>query len=333
MPRSSVLAFLFAAGVAALSPAAVAGTIKPLPEGTVATATFSVSATAERKTASADPMGERSHFKIMRMANVTCRMAAAKPQGVGPDGPTPQQKAIIAAAEAANNSIAEGEDGDAAPAPGSMEARIAACGENEACKMKVALDIANNPEARREAEAEEARNKAKMDPIGDANKKLQAMYLEPNWQKLLPQFDRGSKAPSACTGTITVNDDEVYRLGFDGGSMGDGRETRKGSSATSNYTFDVIWYDLKTGRMVLLAQIGRISGTVKSVNVGGRSSSRPPVVTMNQDWEASAGKSVRLEKPNVTTVPGDWKFALPIVPKTNAGFTGMTEYRLLVTVP
>ena len=157
-----------------LTPASFAGTITPLAEGTKATVTFSVSATAERKTASADPMGERSHFKIMRMANVTCRMAAAKPQGVGPDGPTAKQKAIIDAAEAANNGIGDAEE--TAPAPGSLEARIAACGDDEECKMRIALEIANDPAARREAEATEERNKAKMDPVGAANAKLQAMY-------------------------------------------------------------------------------------------------------------------------------------------------------------
>lgn len=316
--------------VATAAPGARAAAITPLKEGTKATVTFSASVAAERKTADADPMGPRSHFKILRETNFTCRMIAAAPSGISPDGPTPAQQAIIDATEASSQ---EAFADPGTPQPGSYEALIAACGEDADCQMRTALQIANDPKLRQQAEAAEASNARKVKPAEEAIARKQAMQLEPNWQRLLPDFDRNS-GKGACTGTITTDDVEVYRLGFDGGDMGEGKETRKGTSPLNEtFHFEVIWYDLKTGRLVIDMQFGAIGGSVKSVNVGGRDVSRQPGIQFNEDWQASAGKISRLERADVRAVRGTWTIALPITAKENSGFVGTADARWSVTVP
>jgi hypothetical protein len=83
--------------------------IRPLPAETPLTLRIDVALKAERTIVDADPLGPRSRFVVARGATATCRVVASSPRGIGPDGPTDGQRAILDAAQAAS------ERGDATP--------------------------------------------------------------------------------------------------------------------------------------------------------------------------------------------------------------------------
>lgn len=314
----------------ALPEIAIAQAITPVPEGTKFTLTFSVSSAAERRTADADPLGPRSHFKVQRAANVTCHFVARAPQGIGPDGPTPEQQAIFDEAEKVQGDAAAQLE-QPGPATASLQARLAACGEDSNCQMRVALEVANDPELQRQAEAEAERNAQMMVPVDEASARVEAMTLEPNWQILVVDSDPRVSGEPACKGEVSVNDLEVYRLGFDGGDMGEGVETRKGAAPIEGVGLSVIWFDLKNGGTIIDVGLGGFFATVESVNVGGRDNSRNAGFRFNEDWEPDAGKGERLERGGVTAIPGRWTFAMPIEPTRHDGFQGAADFEWNVT--
>lgn len=318
-PSFLVLAFL---GFASLAVKADAQAIAPLAEGTPLTVKFSVSIAAERKTADPDPLGARSHFKVQRSANVTCTFTAGKPRGIGPDGPTKEQQAILDEAEKAAQTM--GEQLEQAPAPGSLQARILACGEDSACQMRVAMEVANDPNQAAAAEAESERNRQMMQPVDEASARVDAVMTEPLWQPLLAEIPPGKEL--ACEGEITANDVEVYRLGFDGGDMGEGRENRTGAAPAEGFGLSGIWFDLVNGRVIVDTQLGGFYAVIESKNVGGRDGPRNPGFTLGEDWEPRAGKVERLERGGVGAVPGRWTFAMPIEPKARDGFQGAADF-------
>jgi hypothetical protein len=298
--------------------------IKPLPEGSKLQLRFTSALSAERNQVDKDPLGPRSNFKVSRRAELACRMVAGKPQGLGPDGPTAEQKAILDAAEAQSNEAGE----NLAPSPemSAIEARIAACGEDEGCVMQAALDAASDPQQRAAAQAAEARNSSAAASMDDAASRVTAVYEEPNWQPLVLDVPPGGGGPPGCDGTITVDDKEVYRLGFDGGDMGEGVETRKGSTALADGAPFLAWYDLKRGGLIVQVQLSGIRGEVASVNVGGRKFSRNAGFGLNEDWARSAGEETRFRQDSgVTAVPGQWTFSLPITPAVHQGFGGKID--------
>jgi hypothetical protein len=326
MRRPSLFPLLAVAIFASSIDRADAQAITPLPEGTPVIVKFSVSIAAERRTADPDPLGARSHFKVQRSANVTCTFTAGKPRGIGPDGSTKEQQAILDEAESASKTM--GEQLDQAPAPGSLQARIEACGEDSACQMRVALEVANDPNQVTAAEAESERNRQMTQPVDEASARVDAMMAEPLWQPLLAEIPPGKEI--ACEGQITANDLEVYRLGFDGGDMGEGREARTGAAPAEGVGLSVIWFDLANGRVIVDTQLGGFYAVIESKNVGGRDGPRNPGFTLSEDWEPRAGKVERLERGGVGAVQGRWTFAMPIEPKRHDGFQGAADFEWAV---
>jgi hypothetical protein len=297
--------------------------IKPVPEGSKLQLKFTATLAAERNQVDADPLGPRSNFKVSRRVELGCRMVAGTYRGLGPDGPTPEQKAIFDAMQAQADQAA----GDfVSPDMSALEARVAACGEDQGCAMQAALEAANDPQMRAAAEAAETRNAALSASLEEAANRATAAQREPNWQLLIPDMPPGGGGPSPCEGTITVDDKEVYRLGFDGGDMGEGVETRKGSTPLADGAPFYVWYDLKRGGLIVDVQLNGIRGEVASVNVGGRKLSRNAGFGLNEDWARSAGENTRFRQDSgVTGLPGQWTFSLPITPAVHQGFGGKID--------
>ncbi|MFZ4748526.1 MAG: hypothetical protein ACOYLK_16840 [Sphingomonas sp.] len=316
-------------GNGAAATAARRSAIAAAQEGATLTLKVKLSMSAERSSADPDPLGARSRWRAMRSAELTCRVVASQPLGVGPDGPTPEQQAILNAAESQTNEAFEADDKP--PAPGSLEARVEACKDDDACLMRVALEMAGDPQEQAKAEAEEARNAGAMASVEEAAARASAVRLEPNWQILQLDAD-GSRGERACEGTITVDDNEVYRLGFDGGDMGEGVEKRKGASELTTPPNLQVWYDLRGDRLIVDAQLGSVGGRVESVNVGGRKNSRNKDFSFNDEWAVTAGEMTRLEKRgSIATIPGSWTFTAPVAPDKHRGFSGKVEAEITVT--
>lgn len=196
--------------------------------------------------------------------------------------------------------------------------------------MKVALDIANDPDMQAELTAQSARNETLAAGLDDAASRVTAVHAEPNWQLIMPDTAREGGKP-ICDGVLTVDDKEVYRFGFDGGDMGEGVETRKGETVTADSPTFYVWYDLKRGGLIVNIQLNAIRGEVPSVNVGARAHSRNATFGMNDDWARSAGENTRFERASgVTTIPGRWTFALPITPKVHQGFEGKIQAEIAI---
>lgn len=299
-----------------------------LPEGSKLLLRFSGSVVAGRNQVDADPLGRRSDFKVSRTSAVTCRMVVGAPRGIGPDGPTAAQKAIIDGATA--QSQASAEEMAATPGMAAIEARIEACGDDEGCRMQAALDIASDPQQQRTLQAASERNAALASQVEDASARATAVYTEPNWMMLFPDTSGGADKP-VCDGTITTDDREVYRFGFDGGDMGEGVETRKGETPLADSPSFYVWYDLKRGGLIVDVQLNSIRGKVESVNVGARKTSRNAGFGLNEDWAASAGETTRFQRASgVAAIPGKWTFALPIKPEVHQGFSGKIEAEISI---
>jgi hypothetical protein len=311
---------------AAPGPSTTASAIKPLPAETALTLKFKGTITAARKTADADPLGARSDFKILRSFDIACRMIARAPRGVGPDGPSPEQQAILDAADAdmgaATSAMEEGAGVD------DIEARAAACNDDFDCLARLATESAQDPETRRRLEAEEERNAGLSDRIEDAAARSTAVLLEPNWQFLAPDVSPYGDGPPACTGMITADDVDTFRFGFDGGDMGEGVKSRSGTAELSGSGAPEVWFDLKQGRIVIDAQLNAISATLASACSGQCEAPWPDSVSMNLDWATTAGEVTRLEKGGVATIPGKWLFASEILPEKHQGFSGGGEFEV-----
>jgi hypothetical protein len=303
--------------------------IKPLPENTNLTLKFKGTINAARNLADSDPLGARSSFKIAREFDLTCRMVATSPRGIGPDGPTREQQAILDAAQA--ESDAAGEGMSEAAETSELQKRAAACGDDFACQMRVATEIANDPAQRRAAEAEEERNAGLGARLEAAADRVTAVQLEPNWQFLAPDVSPYGDGEPACTGTITANDSDVFRYGFDGGDMGEGVKSRTGTAEADDGGAPELWFDLKGGRLIVDTRLNAVRGDLPAACTGECEASWIDAVSLNDDWGASAGEVTRLEKGGETQITGKRLFSSDILPERHNKFSGGGEFELEVS--
>ncbi|MFN3958480.1 MAG: hypothetical protein ACK4NP_01045 [Parvularculaceae bacterium] len=292
---------------------------------------FKGSVTAARMLADPDPLGPRSDFKILRSFDIVCRMVVRAPRGIGPDGPTRDQQVVLDAAEAAMNAAAtEMEEGSGTD---DIEARAGACNGDFDSIARVAMAAAKDPAARGRLEAAEERNAGLGSRMEEAADRATAVQLEPNWQFLAPDVSPYGDGPPACAGTITANDVDNFRFGFDGGDMGEGVKSRSGAADISGSGAPEVWFDLKQGRIVIDSQLRSITGTLPAACTGKCESPWSDAFSINDDWAKTASEKTRLEKGGVTAVVGKWTFSSDIRPEQHQKFSGGGEFELEIARP
>lgn len=216
--------------------------------------TFTITATlkAERNLPKSDT-GAFSNYKADRTLTVTCDMQANPAGGVGPDGMNAEQKAAEEDATAAGkraeaNMNASGAPQDAA----ALQREIAACGSDQACQMRVAMQMMNDPRMQnvQQSGMEAART------MGGPSNRLEAMVAEPVWQRWSEKVDS-----ETCSGKITFNDFEDFDRGFVAAGQGTSPGTR-----TVKGTFDAsgvhpeLWFNLKESKRQFNIPIATYAG-------------------------------------------------------------------------
>jgi hypothetical protein len=239
----SALVMIASGSVAALSPA---------PADQEGTFTMTATLKAARNLPKSDT-GAFSNYKADRTLNVTCDMQANPAGGVGPDGMTAEQKsaeadAIAAGRRAEANVNAAGAPQDAA----ALQREIAACGNDQACQMRVAMQMMNDPRMQNVQQSAIEAGRTMRGP----SDRLEAMVAEPVWQRWSEKVDSES-----CTGKITFDDFEDFDRGFVAAGRGTSPGTRTVTgTADAGGIHPELWFNLKDGKRQFTIPIATYAG-------------------------------------------------------------------------
>jgi hypothetical protein len=255
--RETPRLWIFAACLSAAAPVPAAAGLEAAAEGMPAVFAFTATLVAERKVS--DPRARSfSDFALSRMLNVSCRMQAGMPSGIGPDGATPEQERLAAEARAAGEAAEQSFSDTAAADAEAMQREVDACGEDQACQMRVAMRLMNDPRLRNVQESA-IRAQETMRP---STQRLADSVAAPVWQRWFPRTDT-----PACTGSLTIADSETYDRGIDGegDATSPGTMTARGTAAVQGFPPD-IWFNLEAGERRIFLPIVAYIGEVTKVD-------------------------------------------------------------------
>jgi hypothetical protein len=260
-----------AASLAMASAASAAFALTPAKEDKVGSFTFTAKVAAERNVSDARARSF-SNYKINRTLTVTCEMQAGSPSGVGPDGESTEQQALRSDASAAGEKAEKGFRGSAEADAKSLQKEVEACGSDQACQMRVAMKLMNDPRMQNVQEAGMQADKT-MRPAMD---RYASSIGAPVWQRWYPKVDS-----ETCTGKLAVDDSETYDRGIDGegGATSPGSMTMKGEAPIEGVHPD-IWVNLEKGERQFLILVDSYAGEVtKQDTRSGRAPERLHVIS------------------------------------------------------
>lgn len=249
MLRSWLVAGVAAALMSSVKPAIA---LSPAPSEKKGTFSFTATVQAERNLPKNDALAF-SNYKADRKATITCNMLSNPAGGVGPEGMTAEQKAAEqdmkdAGARAEADANASGAVQDAA----ALQREVAACGNDQACQMRVAMKMMNDPRLQNAQQGAIEANQTMSAPSG----RLEAMVTKPVWQRWFQDPDFRS-----CTGKITFNDFEKFDRGFVAAGQGTspGTRTVTGTKDASG-VHPELWFNFEKNQRQFTIPIGTYEG-------------------------------------------------------------------------